>query len=171
MPVRRLVFLLLGLLSLCAFGGVFMSVNTRPQPQAALTDLRVYAYRDWQGTAHYLHPGDSFTVRARGEWLYSPFVGLHGPAGSAYHLAPLAYPLPDYAGGALIGRIGESGQPFYVGTHTTGSADEAGQLFLRIDDDRLGDNDGALTIEISVTRPLSTQPDAQPIATPRGSVY
>ena len=167
MRARHVVFLLLGLLSLCAFGGTFLSVTTAPVPQEALAIQQIQAYRDWQGTADYLHPGDRYVIRARGEWLYSPFVGFHSAAGSANHVAPPSYPLPVQPGGALIGRIGEDGQPFYVGAYTAGWAEQEGQIYLRIDDDRLGDNEGALVVEITVTRPPSSQPDVQPLSTPR----
>jgi hypothetical protein len=168
MRVRHVVFLLLGLLSLCAFGGTFLTATARPVSQESLTTLQIYAYRDWQATAYFLNPGDHYTIRANGEWLYSPFVGPHGPDGSRYHLAPGFYPLPAFAGGALIGRIGESGQPFYVGRLSAGTAREHGQLYLRIDDDRLGDNEGALTVEINIASLPSAQPDA-PMMTPMPS--
>jgi hypothetical protein len=165
MRARHIVFLLLGLLSLCAFGGTFLTATVRPVSQESLTTLQIYAYRDWQSTGYYLQPGDRYAIRASGEWLYSPFVGFHGPEGSRYHLAPPFYPLPGFPGGVLIGRIGETGQPFYVGSSSAGAAGGSGHLYLRIDDDRLGDNEGALAVEINVTRPPSTQPDA-PMPTP-----
>ena len=169
MHKRHGLILVLGLMSLCAFGGIFLSAETKPRPQSALSESRVFAYRDWQATEYYLHPGDRLVVHARGTWLYSPFVGYHGPAGSRYHLSPASYPLPNYPGGILIGRIGETGVPFPIATHVEQQTEVAGRLYLRIDDDRVGDNDGALTVEIEVTRPPSTQPDAQPANTPRAS--
>jgi hypothetical protein len=50
----------------------------------------------------------------------------------------------------LLGRIGEHGEPFYVGRGTTHFAQEAGLLFFRINDDLLGDNVGQLKLEIAV---------------------
>lgn len=54
-------------------------------------------------------------------------------------------------GGALIGRIGETGLPFMVGERFTGYADSVGYLYLQINDDLLGDNEGYLRPEIAVT--------------------
>jgi hypothetical protein len=45
----------------------------------------------------------------------------------------------------------------------------SGRLYLRIDDDHLGDNEGVLTVEITVAKVPSSQPDAQPQGTPRPS--
>jgi hypothetical protein len=59
--------------------------------------------------------------------------------------------MPDVAGGALIGRIGEEGEPFYIGRRTSATAQSSGLLYVRINDDVLGDNAGRLQLEIGVT--------------------
>jgi len=138
----------------------------RPIRQESLSQLQVHAYRGWQRTTYSLRTGDQYEIRATGEWLYSPQVGFHGPQGSRYHSAPPFYPLPGIPGGALIGRVGESGLPFYVGAQASGEAAYPGELYLRIDDDRLGDNAGALAVEITVTRPQAPQPDTMPTSIP-----
>ena len=59
----------------------------------------------------------------------------------------------------MIGRIGESGAPFYVGdfrhhvAYTSDDEGETGKLYLRIDDDLLGDNTGYVTVRIEITEP------------------
>lgn len=50
---------------------------------------------------------------------------------------PATFPLPDAPIGALIGRFGDTGQPFLIGTGTDMAADPPG-------DDRFGDSDGGL---------------------------
>ena len=157
-----IVLTLLGLIGLCVCGSLLNIDQVRPLDQAELDELRVYAYRDWQSTIYTLHTGDSYEIQAEGEWLYSPEVGYHGPEGSRYHRAVASYPLPDGPGGVLLGRIGPDGPPFYVGAHTFGTADRSGKLYLRINDDRLGDNDGYLVVDLSIIQPDLTLPDAQP---------
>jgi hypothetical protein len=141
-----------GLVSLCLFGNLLTTVRRSPVAQAVLSEKHIYAYRDWQSTGYTVRPGDWFTVRATGQWMYSPFAGFHGPEGHRIFLSPSFYPLPGVRGGALIGRIGENGPPFHVGQGRSYPArpEEKGLLYLRIDDDRLGDNRGYLVVGIDV---------------------
>ena len=122
----------------------------RPVQHETLTHPRIYAYRDWQSVGLYLHAGDTLYIRAQGSWLYTPGE-FHGPEGHARYQAPSFYPLPGVRGGALIGRIGETGAPFYVGKRATRYVDRDGMLYLRIDDDILSDNEGYVTVEIHVS--------------------
>lgn len=59
-------------------------------------------------------------------------------------------PMPDRNAAALIGKIGENGDPFFIGDdrepiRVRGS----GRLFLGLNDDYLGDNSGSLRVVIS----------------------
>jgi hypothetical protein len=152
------LLVVVALLSLCLFTGFLVSAPWRPFTQKALSEQRIYAYRDWQSTGYTIHPGEQYTIRAWGKWMYSPKAGYNGPAGHSVFRAPSFYPLPGVGGGALIGRIGEEGQPFYVGRRSSGydyerGWESTGLLYLRIDDDRLGDNKGYVTVQITVTKP------------------
>jgi hypothetical protein len=139
---------------LCGATWALNPATWRPEPHSALLSHTVYAYRQWQSTGVELDVGDWFRLRASGQWQYSPIVGLNGPRGG--RPAVPAYPLPGVAGGALLGRIGENGAPFYVGASTRGVADSNGLLYLRINDDLLGDNAGTLDVDIEVVRATST---------------
>jgi hypothetical protein len=153
---RIIVLIVLTLGALAAFGSLTVFADWGPVAQDALTVNRVYAYRDWQSTGLQLDRGDRFTIRAQGEWLYSPFAGPNGPEGHVRYRAPDFYPLPGVGGGALIGRVGEDGRPFYVGRFAAGQADRNGLLYLRIDDDLLGDNAGSLMLDTQVIGPTPT---------------
>jgi hypothetical protein len=58
-------------------------------------------------------------------------------------------PLPNVLAGALIGRIGTSGQPFAIGSGVSVPMPAAGQLFLGINDDGFADNQGELRVDIT----------------------
>ncbi len=97
------------------------------------------------------------TIRARGEWLYTPGE-YHGPEGHARFPAPSLYPLSNpggyerthaVPGGVLIGRIGEDGPPFLVGRGTTVRAEKQGALYLRVNDDELTDNEGWVEVQVN----------------------
>jgi hypothetical protein len=149
-----LVWLIVGLLALCSLGQVLQPWDWRPEHQSEALTQRVFAYRQWQSTGIKLEAGDRFTLRARGEWMYSPIVGLNGPTGGRPAVA--SYPMPQVLGGTLIGRLGETGTAFYVGAGVTNYVERPGFLFLRINDDLLGDNEGDLTVEIAITRGTAT---------------
>ena len=51
---------------------------------------------------------------------------------------------------SLIGRIGEAGTPFLVGSQVLFEADTEGRLFLGINDTGVGNNAGEFTANITV---------------------
>jgi hypothetical protein len=132
-------------------GGLYFAASAAllPVRQETLATPRIFAYRGWQSVGVRLAAGDLVTIRAEGEWLYTP-GDYHGPAGHARYAAPAFYPLPGVPGGALIARIGETGSPVYVGAQARLHAATPGTLYLRIDDDILSDNQG--WVDVHVTR-------------------
>lgn len=165
------VVLLLSTCGTCSLLGVALTGNPGPYQAADLREERVYAYRNWQSTGVYLHPGDVFTVRAGGEWSYTPDE-FNGPGGHSRYLAPDFYPIPNVRGGCLIGRIGEEGQVFYVGDHLSRPVNAEGLLFLRINDDILSDNVGWVVVEVTVSSPTPgtlPAPNVKPLDTRSGS--
>lgn len=153
--IRLLMLIALSIVALVIFASAILCADGVPVQKADLTERRVYAYRGWQSMGIFLHPGEVVTIVARGRWLYSPEVGYSGPEGASpsRYPAPSYYPLPNGVGGCLIGRIGESGHPFYVGRRATIPSDALGLLYLRINDDIVTDNDGYVTVEIIVESP------------------
>jgi hypothetical protein len=156
---RRLLagWVLLAPIVLCGATLILRPQEWAPGPHTRLSPTLVYAYRQWQSMGIDVQKGDVITLRASGEWAYSPTVGMHGPQGGQ-HPAVSSYPLPQYDGGVLLGRIGESGQVFYVGRGTEFVASTEGRLYLRINDDLLGDNKGQLTVTIDVRSPTEVKP-------------
>ena len=146
---RSILFVLLALVALIAWCQVPPQERESQIEHSALDDIRIYAYRDWQSTGVRVHPGDVLTLKAEGSWLYTPDE-YHGPQGHRHYRAPSFYPLPSVPGGALIGRIGEDGDPRYVGANTRWQAQREGMIYLRIDDDILSDNEGFVTVDIQV---------------------
>jgi hypothetical protein len=149
--LAALAWLILAPTALCAATLALRPQEWAPRRQADLRTITVYAYRQWQSLGLDLATGDQVRIRAGGQWQYSPYVGLHGPEGGGKPVTVNTYPMPNLDGGVLLGRIGEAGEIFYVGRGTTWFVTEPGRLFLRINDDLLGDNVGQLTITVDVT--------------------
>jgi len=150
--MKRTLLLLLGLAAFIAAFTMLMN-NSRADSvvrQESMSESRVYAYRDWQSIGIVVNESDRLDIRADGEWLYTPDE-VHGPQGHATYPAPSFYPVSYGAGGALIGKVGEGGEPFVIGKRTVYVPTEGGTLYLRINDDRLGDNWGYVTVDVEVT--------------------
>lgn len=143
---------------LCAATLTLRPDQWAPRQQADLQAVTIYAYRQWQSTGLDLDKGAWVTIEAAGQWQYSPFVGWHGPEGGGRPVTVPTYPLRAVDGGALLGRIGEAGPIFYVGRGTGQYVEASGRLYLRINDDLLGDNVGQLTVNVDVTPPVTPDP-------------
>ncbi len=152
--LQRLALLAVPVLMLIGVSGLWANRYWRPFAQGELFTHTIYSYRQWQSTGYYLNPGDRVFIRANGQWMYSPVVGWHSPDGG--EPAPSYYPMPSARGGALIGKIGEDGQAFVVGWYHELTAREPGLLYLRINDDKLGDNQGELNLSIQIVGPTAT---------------
>ena len=154
----RKVLLLVGALVLLAMlAATVRRELTASRSHSDLIDKRIFAYRDWQSTGVRINQGDRVEIEAQGEWLYTP-EEYHGPEGHAVFPAPSFYPIPNMAGGALIGRIGESGQSLVIGERARLQAREHGVLYLRINDDMLTDNVGWVAVKIDVTKTEESLP-------------
>ena len=138
------------MLAMIVAAALLLTGRLGPLKQEALSQPRIYAYRDWQSIGLYVTPGQRLYIRARGTWLYTPGE-YHGPEGHAIYPAPDTYPVNAVAGGILLGRFGEDGYPFIVGRGASIWVDKEGWLYLRINDDILTDNEGYVTVEVTVT--------------------
>lgn len=119
--------------------------------------VQVQANQPWQGTGVQINGPSPRLVRyVSGLWFASPAGGRVDGNGSPGLIAKPGYTLPGASEGALIGRIGSSGQPFLIGDLAQIPAGQQGELQLCINDDLegrygvgLADNQGALTVQVT----------------------
>jgi hypothetical protein len=72
-----------------------------------------------------------------------------GPAGESGSPYNANRPLPNRPAAALVGRIGNSGDVFFVGSDTgVFRARTSGRLYLGVNDDYLNDNSGAFRVRV-----------------------
>lgn len=124
--------------------------------------VRVPAGKDWVPTGIYVIQSQPVTFAVEGE------VQLSGDANDKARAAgalsgrrATAAPLPSVLAGALIGRVGQNGKPFGIGDQ--GSAipmPNGGELFLAVNDDARGDNQGEFVV--SITPGAATLPGRRP---------
>jgi hypothetical protein len=111
--------------------------------------LVVSARQQWTPTGITVRRGETLSFATSGEiQLSSDANDVATPNGVRTQRFAGGAPLPNVLAGALIGRVG-NGRPFGIGTQTSVPMPEAGQLFLGINDDNLGDNQGEFRVQIT----------------------
>jgi hypothetical protein len=120
-----------------------------PQPQPPGPGLSVPANQRWTATGVFVRAGEMVRFNASGQVRLSGDANdTATPAGSASGRQAANAPLAGTLAGALIGRIG-TGQPFGIGNQTQAlRMPAAGQLFLGVNDDELGDNGGEFRVQV-----------------------
>jgi arylsulfatase A-like enzyme len=123
----------------------------------------------WVDAGVWLNAGQTLTIHAGGEvHIGLPTVRrpdsqcVMGPNGAYTFLDDelgQAFPLPAAGAGpapcyALIGKVGEDGEPFYVGAKISRLAPRSGPLFLGVNDFNHADNAGQFVATVEVNRPL-----------------
>lgn len=108
--------------------------------------------RDWTETGLYVQRGDVVQVSASGTvQLSTDGRDTADPGGSLTGRRAPSAPLADRVAGALIARVGNS-EPIFVGAAQSFRAPASGEVFLGVNDDHLGDNQGQFRVRISVGR-------------------
>lgn len=109
----------------------------------------------WQDTGIYLAANDWFTIDAAGAVCFyinicdQTTVGPDGYSEPCYDEECNYQPWnPPYNHAGLIGKIGEAGQIFLVGSSYSGFAPQAGTLYLYINDGVTANNDGEFDVVI-----------------------
>lgn len=122
-----------------------------PAAQSGAVQVEVYANQSWQDTGVAVQVNDTVEIKyISGTWSINPPWGYVGAAGHSLSPHP-PNPIPAAQPGELIGKL--AGLFFRVGRQIEFFARHDGHLYLRINDDGLTDNDGALLIQITVQRP------------------
>jgi hypothetical protein len=111
-------------------------------------EVGVDAARAWTDTGIDVRAGQTVYFSARGKVQWGP--GRQDDAGGegGSHYNPNR-PIPGRPGAALIGRVGERDEPFFIGSDEGPIRMRAsGRLYLGINDDYLRDNAGALRVTV-----------------------
>jgi hypothetical protein len=120
--------------------------STRPIPPGQ--GFAVAGNQQWTPTGLVMRQGDRLTINATGEVrLSNDSADLASPTGSRAGRTSPNSPIPAVPTGALIARVGNSA-PFPLGDRMTVTMPSNGQLFLGINDDHVGDNDGGFRVQV-----------------------
>jgi hypothetical protein len=103
----------------------------------------------WTDTGVDVRSGQQIYLSAQGQTRWGP-DRRDGPEGERNSPSNPNRPLPDRPAAALIGRIGERQDYFFIGADQGPfRARDSGRLYLGINDDVLTDNSGSLRVTIS----------------------
>lgn len=200
--------LLIGIASV-AFGGYLLISQTPAQNAVNQTvsqnasSINVPLSTPWTNTGVTVRAGQTLIVSASGKGIWKNIAGGNpnaypkpfeecGPDGTPpvdtqdYYSNIASYPTRDAYKGALIGRIGERGAPFKVGTRLNRKMSESGTLYLGINDmkpeiDRssFADNSGAYSVTVETSgagaasefRPKRTTPQGAMLGDAANGIY
>jgi len=123
-------------------------------PPTLSAEIIISAAQGWQDSQVYVPGGTELGIEViDGQWThwkdYWSYYQGEGNPGDICSSA-CGVPIPDVPKGSLIGRVGN--QIFGIGNKSVVMIQESGTLYLRMNDDVLGDNDGALTVSVFVLR-------------------
>ncbi len=113
--------------------------------QAKTIPIRVWADIEWNESGITLEAGQTYNIKANGLAITGPLneypEAKSGPAGQTwnltcdlYHTPPMDCNLFGAPYGALVGKVGEFGEPFLIGDASSFIAPEAGLLLLAVND-------------------------------------
>jgi hypothetical protein len=115
------------------------------------TGIAVPGNAAWTPTGLTVRQGDRVTFSATGEVrLSTDSADVANANGSRAGRKVAAAPVPDAAAGALVARVGNS-PAFPIGESQTVTMPANGQLFLGINDDHVGDNQGGFRVTVQRT--------------------
>ncbi len=117
---------------------------------------------EWRNSGVIVERGQRYRIRAEGRWQAAPTCSPTGPEGDGMYglLCPpwdIGRVLTGHPHQKLIGKIGQAGAPFPIGTYRELTADREGTLFLNMNEAFAGvsDNGGSLTVRVSLDAPSS----------------
>jgi len=130
-------------------GGVPVGAGTGTSGTLTGTTVNVLANVAWTDTGITVNAGDKVMFQASGQINYGQGPGMTAPPdGGGDHRSN--YPEPGAPVGALIGKVGNNGKPFGIGSQRQALGMPAsGRLFLGVNDNERGDNSGAFTVVVA----------------------
>ena len=130
------------------------------------------AATEWRDSGTLVRRGENYTVESSGQWSAAPTCVKTGATGAGmYGLFCPAWPIGRVIQGhphqELIGKIGENGRSFAIGSKHSFTADRDGTLYLRMNEKFAGvwDNNGAISVLVS---PAGGYPHGSTMASRRG---
>jgi PA-IL-like protein len=125
--------------------------------------IAIDSIKDWQSTGFVIASGDKVTIHVvGGKWTSWLDVSDEND-GSGESRTCAQCPVKGYTPSALVAKIGDT--KYGIGNSCVFNSMSGGELSLQINDDKLSDNSGVLSVEITIGQSLDTT-NRQPCGTP-----
>jgi hypothetical protein len=162
---RRVRFSEVGRLYLGRYPGAAPGGPSTATPTAPAQNgqVNVAANQQWVSSGVTVAKGQQVSFSASGEvQLSTDGNDVATTAGSKIGRRLSGGPLPGQLAGALIGRVG-NGQVFGIGNQGGPlSMPDAGMLYLGVNDDNVGDNQGAFTVTVTASNTVVPTTGSRP---------
>ena len=150
-------------------------LSGRPDPQATTQVLA--AAMEWRNSGVIARRGRTYRIQAQGRWRAAGTCDWTGADGDGMYgllcpLWPIGRVIVERAHQTLIGKIGETGTPFAIGSYQEFTASADGTLYLAMNEQFAGVHDNAGSVKVTVSlkeqpRPVARAPVAAPPPAPR----
>ncbi len=148
---------------------ITFSIISFPQ-QTILVDAATI----WQSTGISVGQNETVLFIAKGSWSYAgnsydEFVGPEGT--ESWQSNPSDFLVPEVNHMSLVGKIGENGTPFGIGSHNKVISTDGGEIFLSMNDKQSGfsDNSGYLVVAVYTNTLTNLRQGQSPRQTPDNS--
>jgi len=156
-------------IALVLSAGLALVANAQP-PREYYRQVQVDVTRIWTDSGLHFQQGDWIVLSAVGCMVNSRPIdwgnNWTGPDGEGG--VDGRNPAPDLVWNCLIGKFGENGNVFYVGSFRYAEAENAQNLFLGINDYGPADNTGLFTVRIARLQTLPQQAPREGSPNPTG---
>lgn len=116
---------------------------------------------EWRNSGVLVRKGVRYSVQATGQWRTASHLPWTNAEGTSGYRTPSTF-VDGFPGNGLVGRIGETGAPFAVGTSLEFVASADGVLFFRINKPSLiAPGEGALDVAVTAKQRLGSPVVAQ----------
>lgn len=111
-------------------------------------DVSVDSWMAWRDTGVEVRAGQTIYFNATGRVRWGP-NRQDGPEGERNSPRNDQRPMPNRPAGALIGRVGEHDEPFFIGDDKGAiRVRSSGRLYLGVNDDYIRDNTGSFRVTV-----------------------
>lgn len=167
--ILLLLMNIIGCAGISQYADKVQAIDIAMYDKQEITTKVLAEVEEWRNSGVILKKGFKYRITATGIWSAGPICGWTGPDGIGISLSCNLVPSSNIAGGGsgsmLIGKIGEAGIPFQIGSKLELTASEDGVLFFHFNGRNLGFNSGSVDVTVSladkkeIARPVLTVED------------
>ena len=128
----KYVFCILTILGILSFAGsIQANQNQSPENKKEIMTMVLADADEWKNSGVTVKKGMKYKISATGRWSLGPICGTTGPDGIGNSAICGGVFVPG-SGSLLVGKIGDQGRPFAIGSGMELTAPEDGILYFSV---------------------------------------